>query len=185
MNTKRKIGILALVFVLILSLAANGILAIALAREKKDSNRYLYDPDYAVGGDGSDPDFSIEETTEPRFQIETQIITLSLPETIQDRITLNTVEDEQGTNITCTSKDYAQELVLFSVALTKEEPEGDLLGVLKDETKGEWKACVNVTQINSQDWSEEQYSEICALQECVNDIMIQIQEDPRFIPNRA
>lgn len=182
MNTKRKIGILALAFLLILSLTANGILAVMLAREKKDSNRHLYDPDYAVGGDGSDIDVSIEETTEPKFQIETQIITLHLPETVQDRITLNTVENEQGTNITCTGKDFAQELVLFSVVFSKDEPEGYLLGVLKDEAKGEWKVAVNVTQINPQDWSGEHYSEICALQEHVNDIMIQIQEDPRFAP---
>lgn len=185
MNRKTKIGILALAFLLILSLTANGILATALAREKKDSNRHLYDPDYALGGDGSDIDVSIEETTEPKFAIETQIITLYLPQAVQDRITFNTVENEQGTNITFTGKEYAQELVLFSVALTKGEPEGYLLGVLKDETKGEWKVAVNVTQINSQDWSEEQYSEISALQQCVNDIMIQIQEDPRFVLIRA
>lgn len=182
MNRKGKVAILALSFVLILSLVANGILAAALIGERKD--RYLYDPDYAVGGDGSEADVSIEETTEPRFQIETQIITLSLPEAVQDHITVNTEENEHSTSITYASKDHSQEPVLFSVVFTKDEPQGNLLGVLNDDAKGKWKACVNVTQIDPNDWSEEDYSQICALQEWVNDIMIQLQEDPRFVPNR-
>ena len=35
---------------------------------------------------------------------------------------------------------------------------------------------------NPEDWSEEEYTEICRLQERVNDILVQLQEDERFVP---
>lgn len=184
MNTKAKAAIILLACALIASLAANGILGVLLAKEKKDSLRYLYDPKYAIGSDRSDTDEPVEETNEPRFQITTQCITLSLPETLQDKIVVDTAENEQSTNITVTSKGYEQEAVLFSVALSRDEPDGYILGVLKDKTNGQWNVAVDVKQISSEDWSSEQYSELCTLQEYVNDIMIQLQEDPRFVPNK-
>ena len=96
------------------------------------------------------------------------------------------VRTEDGANCTVTfqTKISGKEVVLFSVVMGPDEAEGYLLGQLKDEATGMINVYSVMNEADPEAWSEEEYSEICALQERVNDIIVQFFEDERFVPNR-
>lgn len=94
------------------------------------------------------------------------------------------VHTQEGRNsvVTFRTKVSERDVVLFSVILGPDEADGYLLGYLKDgEEMINVYAAVN--DMPAEDWSEEEYQEICAMQERVNDIIVQFYEDERFVPN--
>ena len=77
-----------------------------------------------------------------------------------------------------------REVTLFSVLIGPEEAaDGYLLGQL--ETDG---GAVNVytviSELSADGWTETTYGELCALQEQVNDIIMQFHQDSRFTPSK-
>lgn len=77
-----------------------------------------------------------------------------------------------------------REVTLFSVVIGPEEAaDGYLLGQL--ETDG---GAVNVytviSELPADGWTETTYGELCALQEQVNDIIMQFHQDSRFTPSK-
>ena len=97
------------------------------------------------------------------------------------------VREETDGNITVTFRTdiSGREVVLFSVVMGPGVvEEGYLLGQLKDPQAGTINVYSIMNEINSADWSEEDYSQIIALQERVNDIIVQFYQDERFVPSR-
>lgn len=96
------------------------------------------------------------------------------------------VREETDENITVTfqTEIAGKEVVLFSVVMGPGVVDGYLLGQLKDAEAGTINVFSVMNEVTSEGWTEEEYSEICALQERVNDIIVQFYEDERFVPSR-
>lgn len=119
------------------------------------------------------------------LEVETDYITLYYPRDWEEEVTPIQAEVNGNQVTTFRTKLFDQEIDLFSIILGPNEAEGYLLGQLKGEGEKLTNVYLEVNEQNPEDWTKEQYDEICALQERVNEITIRIQEDPRFIPNRA
>lgn len=90
----------------------------------------------------------------------------------------------QTVTVTFQTDISGQKVVLFSVVMGPGVVDGYLLGQLEDPEEGTINVYSVMNEIDPEDWSEEEYNEICALQERVNDIIVQFYEDPRFAPSR-
>ena len=100
---------------------------------------------------------------------------------------LEEVREEKDGNVTVTFRTEisGKEVVLFSVVMGPGVvEEGYLLGQLEDPQAGTINVYTVMNEIIPEGWSEEEYNEICSLQERVNDIIVQFYEDPRFVPSR-
>lgn len=96
------------------------------------------------------------------------------------------LREENGKNVTVSfqTKVGEKDVVLFSIVLGPDVFDGYLLGQLKDPQAGSINVYSIMNELVREDWSEEEYSEICALQERVNDIIVQFYDDDRFVPSR-
>lgn len=190
MKKSNLIIIIVLVALLAGSLAVNGVLAARLTKQTAQPEQTeqppqnLYDPNYAIGAD--EPTTVPEVTTEPAPEqvIPNPYITLSCPDDWSDRVSVTTQEQENGVTMFFSASFDGKQLVLFTIGLTKLENEGFVLGELQDETAGSFYVVMNMNQQDPADWSAQAYDEICTLQECVNDIIVQFYKDPRFVPSR-
>ena len=97
------------------------------------------------------------------------------------------VREELGGNVTVTFRTVisGREVVLFSVILGPEEAGGYLLGQLQDPGTGAVNVYTEVNEQDPADWSDQDYQQICRLQERINDIIVQFYEDERFVPARG
>lgn len=96
------------------------------------------------------------------------------------------VREENGKNfkVSFQTKIGEKNVVLFSIVLGPDVCDGYLLGQLEDPEAGTINVYSIIKEPVREDWSEEEYSEICALQERVNDIIVQFYDDDRFVPSR-
>ena len=96
------------------------------------------------------------------------------------------LREENGKNfkVSFQTKIGEKNVVLFSIVLGPDVCDGYLLGQLKDPEAGTINVYSIINEPVKEDWSEEEYSEICALQERVNDIIVQFYDDDRFVPSR-
>lgn len=96
------------------------------------------------------------------------------------------IRQESGNNITVTFRTEisGREVVLFSVVMGPDQAEGYLLGQLQDSQAGTINVYSLMYEQDPAQWSQEDYDAICALQERVNDIIVQFYEDQRFVPIR-
>ena len=119
---------------------------------------------------------------EPGIAVDNDYMTFFYPQEWEGKVEV--VREETDKNIAFTFKTQIsdEEVALFSVVLGPEEADGYLLGTLEDAEKGTVNVYSVVNEQNPEDWSEEEYTEICRLQERVNDILVQLQEDERFVP---
>lgn len=90
--------------------------------------------------------------------------------------------DGENHTITFRTVIDAQEVVLFSILLGPDEAEGYLLGHLEDETAGKIRVYSVMNELSPENWTEDAYGQICAMQERVNDLIVQLYDDPRFTP---
>ena len=113
--------------------------------------------------------------------VETPYITLYCPEDWADAVEHEVVE--QGKNYVMVFRLTTVEnpVLLFSLTVGPEQAEGYYLGVLKDES-ADYHVYSHMNEQNPEDWSVEDYAEICHQQERVNDLILQLHEDARFIP---
>lgn len=120
----------------------------------------------------------VEETT--GIPMDTPYMTFTYPQEWEGKV--EAVQTTEGRNsvISFKTEISGKEVVLFSVILGQDAAEGYLLGQLQDEVYGVINVYSAMNEIDPTDWTEKEYSEICALQERVNDIIVQFQEDPRF-----
>jgi len=181
---KEKRIVIILAVLLVISLAANGVLAAKLMRQPEDPSLSLYDPEYAVGRD--EQTVIPAETTEPAEvqELSDRYITLVCPSDLSGRINVATTEQEDGVSMAFSGLFDGKEVELFVISLTKAESEDYILGEFRDENDGKFQVVMRMNEIYPQEWPEDVYNEICALQERVNDIIIQFYEDERFTPSR-
>ena len=123
------------------------------------------------------------EYIDPGIELETKHITFYYPEELaQDLIIRETTEDGIQ-RIRFSGMFGGEELELFSILFGPPGPEDFALGVIHDEEAGEAEVSIRMNVQNAEDWSAEDFARINALQERVNDFIIQFYEDPRFSPD--
>lgn len=122
---------------------------------------------------------------EPAVPVETEHITFYFPEELTADMTLEHLEEDGHQLIAFTGTFSGKELRLFSVVFGPAGTgQGDFqIGVLQDDSAGEVPVSIRMNVQDPADWSTEDFERINALQERVNDIIVQFYEDPRFIPN--
>ena len=135
-----------------------------------------------------------QATTEPETQpvteeisgiaFDTQYIELRYPEEMEGLVQIGYEELQDGQQIIFTTDFTGEVLELFRFSISASGTEGYELGVLNDPEAGELKVCMNVQEYTNGNWTPEQYTKLCQLQERVNDIIVQFHQDPRFVASR-
>lgn len=110
--------------------------------------------------------------------------TLLYPKELQGKVTIDHLNEEGKYSVVFNEKESG--VMLFSVTFAKNDAavEGYVIGTLTHETEGDIKVCVNVNEQTPEQWSEQQYNDFCAMQERINDLMVQFYEDERFDTGR-
>lgn len=157
---------------LILILAAVIVAAVILA--------VITLPNRASSGPGQDTSQGVTE--EPVIALPTKYILLSYPAELKEDVKISYEDLQDGQKIIFTTDFTGESLELFRIVISKSAAEGYQLGVLEDPQAGELAVCVNVHAYSNGNWEIEEYNKLGALQARVNDILAQIQEDPRFTP---
>lgn len=126
-----------------------------------------------------------EKTEEdPGLPLVTKYMVLSYPSELEELVNVAYEELADGQQIIFTTHFTGEELELFRFSISKSGTDGYQLGVLTDEEAGQLLVCMNVTEYNSGSWTPEEYAKLNAMQERVNDIIIQFYDDPRFTATR-
>lgn len=188
---KTNLILLVLAVLLVVSLAVNGILAVKLANQPQEPvpatqpSQHLYDPNHAIGAD--EPTTVPEETTEPApgQVIASRFITFICPSDLVGTLDVTTTEGDDGVTMTFSGSFDGKTVQLFEICLTRAEVDGYKLGQFVDEQNGVFQVVMNMHQQNPEDWTAQTYNAICAIQERVNDFIIQLYEDARFEPDRG
>lgn len=113
--------------------------------------------------------------------LETDYISLTYPEELDKDVKVKESKKKDVVKITFSAKEL-DKLELFTIILSKSEQEGTRLGILEDPDEGDIIVTMDMNAQNAEDWTDEEFEKINALQERVNDIIIQFFEDPRFVP---
>ena len=124
-----------------------------------------------------------EETEAPVVPLPTNYIVLSYPAELENEVAVAYENLNDGQMITFTTNFTGEELVLFRFSISASGDDGFALGVLKDEQAGDLMVCVHVEEYTSGNLAPEDFNKLNALQERVNDIIVQFYDDPRFVPN--
>ena len=101
--------------------------------------------------------------------------------------TMEEVREEDGGNVKVTFRTEitGKEVVLFTVVMGPDVvEEGYLLGQLMDPQEGAINVYSIMNEMAPEGWTEEEYSQICTMQERVNEIIVQFYEDERFVSSR-
>lgn len=186
MEKIKKANKLTLILAILLLIAAVVIVVIGFTanRVSEDPVKSMYDPNYAIGKN-SETIYADEVVELPVVEIPLKLVSLNYPEDLADKLFVETKEDDTGAELRFSGKFSGKELELFSFDLAQSnDTDGFILGTIKDAQKGSFFVIMHVGEISPNGWSEAEYAEICALQERVNDIIVQFYNDPRFEPSR-
>lgn len=123
------------------------------------------------------------ETEVPAVPLPTNYIVLSYPAELENEVTVTYEDLRDGQMITFTTDFTGEEVELFRFSISSSGDDGYPLGVLKDEKAGELVVCMHVDAYTEGNWKPEDFNKLNAMQERVNDIIVQFYEDPRFVPN--
>lgn len=127
-----------------------------------------------------------EQATEDiAVPIVTEYIVLSYPSELEDMVSVTSEEILDGQQIIFTTEFTGEKIELFRFSISKSGAEGYELGVLSDDQAGDLIVCVEVKDYSNGSWNPEDYAKLMAMQDRVNDIIIQFHEDPRFISARG
>lgn len=170
---------LLIILIVVLSVVVAGLAAVLLwLGNGSDNGQDSQTPETPeIVGDGNE-----EISEDPGIPLVTKYIVLSYPTELADLVSISYEEIPDGQLIIFTTDFTGETLELFRFSISKSGTDGHLLGVLKDETAGELLVCVEVKTYNSGNWTPEVYAQLNAMQERVNDIIVQFHEDPRFAP---
>lgn len=126
----------------------------------------------------------IMPTEELSIPLATNYIILGYPAELEKDVKVTYENIADGQKITFTTEFTGEELVLFHFTISASVEEGYLLGILNDAQAGELNVCMNVHDYSNGSLKPEDFNKINAMQERVNDIIIQFYEDERFVPSR-
>ena len=124
-------------------------------------------------------------TEEIAVPLVTEYIILSYPSEMEDMVSVTSEEMPDGQQIIFTTEFTGEELELFRFLISKSGTQGYELGVLSDDQHGDLIVCVDVKDYSNGNWNPEDYAQLMAMQDRVNDIIIQFHEDPRFTSARG
>lgn len=181
LSTKLLLGVIALLLVAIL------VLLILLLRKPAPAA-----PEAQLPGETQqvvqelDPEDPMmhQATEETGVPVVTKYMRFSYPEELKDQLIVREEEGEDRFQATFSMIAAEQEVELFTIILSQTEEEGYRLGALEDETYGTVIVTTRINQQKASDWPQEEFDRINAMQERINDILIQFYEDPRFVPGR-
>lgn len=131
--------------------------------------------------DPEDP-AAVETTEETGVALVTKYMRFSYPQDLKDQLIVREDETEDRFCATFSMIAAEQEVELFAIILSQTEEEGYKLGTLEDETYGTVIVTTRINEQKATDWPEDVFAQINAMQERINDILIQFYEDPRFTP---
>ena len=182
MDTLKKANKLTLILAVVMLVVAVVIVIFGLManRATEAPARSMLDPNYAVGKD-SETIIDGEIVEIPVVEIPLKLISLNYPEDLADKLSVESKEDDTGAELRFSGEFSGKKLELFGFVIShSNEAEGFVLGTIKDAEKGSFFVIMQVEEINPDGWTEAEYADICALQERVNDIIVQFYADPRF-----
>ena len=116
--------------------------------------------------------------------VENAYMTFYYPQEWDGKVEEIREENDENITVTFQTKISGKDVELFSVVLGRGVVDGYLLGQLKDPAAGTINVFSIMNDVTPEDWSDAEFDEICALQERVNDIIVQFYEDERFVPSR-
>lgn len=122
-----------------------------------------------------------EET--PGLPLATPYIQLFYPEEWEGYVTISQQDSEKSHAISFSVELSGQNVEMFTILLSPDEQDGFLLGTLKDKAEGKIKV-YTVMNESVEGLSEADFNEFCALQERVNDFIVQFYNDARFTPGK-
>ena len=131
--------------------------------------------------DPDDPGMQ-QATEETGVPVVTKYMRFAYPEDLKEILIVREDETEERFQVTFSMIAAEQEVELFAIILSQAPEEGYKLGTLEDETYGTVIVTTRINEQNSTDWPEDVFSQINAMQERINDILVQFYEDPRFTP---
>lgn len=130
-----------------------------------------------------DPEDTLPEATEESgIALVTKYTRFTYPEDLKDILIVREDETEDRFEASFSMIAAEQEVELFAIILSQAEEEGYKLGTLEDETYGTVIVTTRINEQKATDWPEDVFAQINAMQERINDILIQFYEDPRFTP---
>lgn len=131
---------------------------------------------------------SIDETMvmeTPGIAVENPYMTYSYAADLADVLIVRDTVEENRHEAVFLADISGQEVELFSVVLgTDAEENGFEVGVLEDASLGTIHVTLVMNEQKEENWSEEHFAQINALQERINDIIVQFYDDPRFVAGR-
>lgn len=174
LNSKKPLPKWLIMLLIVLSIAVVVALVLGLAKPADNQNPVeVIQP------------VSEEDSAEPAtVPLATNYIVLSYPAELEEDVKIAYEEISDGQKITFTTDFTGEELELFHFTISKSGTEGYAIGVLEDEQHGSLVVCMNVHEYSNGNWKPEDFNKINAMQERVNDIIIQFYDDPRFTPNK-
>lgn len=116
--------------------------------------------------------------------VETPYMTFHYPEEWRGKVEAQLSEAEDCSITTFRTELSGKSVELFSVVLSRKAEEGYLLGCLRQEDGVEVNVYTRMNELSDEDWSEEEFDRLSALQERVNDIIAQFYENEAFQPDR-
>lgn len=179
-NTTRKMPLSKLLILLLAVIVMVAVVFTACGQQEADATLPPVDEQIADDQPGDNQE---EEAEAPVVPLPTNYIVLSYPAELENEVAVTYENVNDGQMITFTTNFTGEELVLFRFTISASGDDGYPLGILNDEQAGELVVCVDVEEYTNGNWTPEDYNKLNALQERVNDIIVQFYEDPRFVPN--
>lgn len=124
-----------------------------------------------------------EGTEAPAIPLATNYIVLSYPAELEQDVTVSYENLKDGQLIRFTTDFTGEELELFSFSISTSGDDGYTLGTLEDPEAGSLMVCMHVKEYTEGNWKPEDFNKLNAMQERVNDIIVQFYEDERFVPS--
>ncbi len=180
-NTTKKLSHSKLLILLVAAIAMIAMVFTACGQQKADAP---VPPTVGEPVINEQPGDNQEEEPEaPVVPLPTNYIVLNYPAELENEVSVTYENINDGQMITFTTNFTGEELVLFRFTISASGDDGFPLGVLNHEEAGELVVCVHVEEYTNGNWTPEDFNKLNALQERVNDIIVQFYEDPRFVPN--
>ena len=114
----------------------------------------------------------------------TKYIILGYPAELKADVKASCEEITGGQKLTFTTDFTGKELELFHISISTSGGDGFTIGTLEDEKAGHLQVWVSVKDYARDDFSSEDFQKLNAMQERVNDIIVQFYDDSRFVPQK-
>ena len=181
LSTKLLLGIIAVLMAVIVVLLVLLLCKPAIKAEEVTVPSTGESQPVVQALDPEDPGMQ-QATEETGVPVVTKYMRFTYPEDLKEILIVREDETEDRFQVTFSMIAAEQEVELFAIILSQAPEEGYKLGTLEDETYGTVIVTTRINEQKSTDWPEDVFGQINAMQERINDILVQFYEDPRFTP---